>query len=73
MEEHLFGVKKADTDVISSKPRWHQTAILVSRVVCWVFFWNFFFFSFFNEAVVYLLSDVINSHVSEILSCATNV
>lgn len=69
----MFGVEKADTDVISTKPRWHQTAVLVSRVVCWGFFAGFFFSLFFNEVVVYLLSDVINSHVSEIVFCVTNV
>lgn len=41
MEEHMFRVKKADTDVISIKPRWHQTVVLVNRVVCWGFWWIF--------------------------------
>lgn len=43
MEEHMVGVEKADTDVISTKPRWYQTAVLVSRVVCWGGFAGFFF------------------------------
>lgn len=67
----MFEVKKADTDAISIKSRWYQTAVLVSRVICC--FARISPRLFLNELVVYLLSDVINSYISEIVAHATNV